>query len=103
MKTQLTANLPLGDIAGEIYAIGQYIKDNFSADDLNEPGSDFRGSDVRLQVNDDGGWTLHYGSSDYDQDHRGYWACSYINRGCTRAESRDIAIKLVEGLSNANR
>ncbi len=35
--------------------------------------------DVRLQVYPDGQWAVHSGSSDYDQDHRGYWGASSID------------------------
>ncbi len=34
--------------------------------------------DVRLQVYDTGLWMLRWGSSDYDQDHRGYWGASCV-------------------------
>lgn len=37
--------------------------------------------DVRLNVQDDG-WSLLYGPSDYDQDHRGFWGVSCISSSC---------------------
>jgi len=35
--------------------------------------------DVRLQVYDNGTWALRSGSSDYDQDHRGYWGSGTVD------------------------
>lgn len=35
--------------------------------------------DVRLQVSEDGSWALRYGSSDFDQDHRGYWGAGSLS------------------------
>ena len=36
------------------------------------------GCDVRLQVLPDGGWSVHSGDAQYDQDHRGYWGASSL-------------------------
>jgi hypothetical protein len=102
MKTQLsdklTVNLPIGSIASEIHAHGRYLRDSFSVEDLSEAGSDFVGTDVRLQVTEDGGWILHFGSADYDQDHRGFWACSSVRRGCSLIEARETARELINGI-----
>lgn len=54
--------------------------------------------DVRLQVSrwkrlD---WSLHTGSSDYDQDHRGSWGASSIRPDDTDDAIRDIAEDLVD-------
>lgn len=102
MKTQITdtlaVNISLAQVAAELHAQGQYLKDNFSKEDLTEHGSDFSGTDVRLQVSEDGGWTLHFGSSDYDQDHRGFWASSSVARACTWQEARETARELISSV-----
>lgn len=49
--------------------------------------------DVRLQVMPDGDWAIRTGSSDYDQDHRGYWGASGIDR---RTNCRDLARELID-------
>lgn len=46
--------------------------------------------DVRLQVCH-GGWQLHVGPSDYDQDHRGVWGASTLPQaGMRRVVARDL-------------
>lgn len=50
--------------------------------------------DVRLQVHN-GRWSLHTGSSDYDQDHRGYWGASSVSPTADRALVEDIADDLL--------
>ncbi len=58
------------------------------------------GCDVRLQVWDNGAWALRTGSSDYDQDHRGYWGASFVpgvvNGTVRRFNSVDIARDLID-------
>lgn len=98
LTEELTVNLPIGEIALELHAHGRYLRDSFSAEDLSEPGSDFVGTDVRLQIGGDGGWQLHFGSADYDQDHRGFWAASCIRRGCSRKEANEVARELIESV-----
>jgi hypothetical protein len=34
--------------------------------------------DVRLQMDDEGGWIIHWGLADYDTDHTGYWGSGTI-------------------------
>jgi hypothetical protein len=56
--------------------------------------------DVRLQVYPDGKWGVHFGLSDYDQDHHGYWGASCVPgvnaKGCeTRFDSKAIARDLL--------
>ena len=50
-------------------------------------------TDVRLQVHD--GWTIHHGSSDYDQDHRGMWGASSVSARDSLAILRETACGLV--------
>jgi hypothetical protein len=42
--------------------------------------------DVRLQVRQGGGWTIHAGDSSYDLDHNGYWGASSLSRDTDCAE-----------------
>lgn len=55
-----------------------------------EPGNE---CDIRLQLYPDGDWAIRWGSSDYDQDHRGYWGASTVSVGDNYAS---IADDLVE-------
>ncbi len=52
--------------------------------------------DVRLQVYADGAWIIRYGSSDCDQDHRGYWGAASIDPDTTAEDLRFTAINLLE-------
>lgn len=62
--------------------------------------SEEEGCDVRLQVWDDGEWAVRWGSSDYDQDHRGFWGASsvpgVVNGKVQRFDSRAVARDLIE-------
>lgn len=46
--------------------------------DLKVPGTDFIGTDVRLQVTENG-WQILSGDSSYDQSHQGQWGSSSIS------------------------
>ncbi len=61
-----------------------------------EPEDADEGIDVRLQVRPGHGWELHYGSADYDQDHRGFWGASSVPGNNRRFKSRDVARNLIE-------
>lgn len=50
-------------------------------------------ADIRLQVTDGGCWAVHFGDSSYDQDHRGYWGASSIDR---RTNCRELARELID-------
>lgn len=75
----------------EVSAELRRINKQDSADD-----GDDGGIDVRLQVHPDGTWTVNWGSSDYDQDHRGYWGSSSVPGDGRRFDSKDIARDLIE-------
>ncbi len=92
-----TLTISIGQLAEEIHAHGRYLKDNVSKEDLQEPGEEFSGGDVRLQIQN-GSWQLHFGDAQYDQDHSGAWASASVPWGCTLAESREIARELLNGL-----
>ena len=74
------------------------VRDEFK----NDPDGDLAsedGLDVRLQIQEPGPpvlWCLHYGSSDYDQDHRGYWGSSSLGADTTDEECLAIANELVD-------
>ena len=98
MKTQIneteSIDIPVGQLADCIYQNALYLRNNFEREDLINFGSDFSGTDCRLRWHN-GSWQLLTGSADYDQDHRGYWACSSIPYDCTRAEAKEIAHDLI--------
>lgn len=62
----------------------------YAPEDITEPGEESPGVDVRLQVQG-GGWYLHSGDAQYDQDHRGWWGTSWLRQGVTREELRCVA------------
>lgn len=47
--------------------------------------------DVRLQVYQDGDWSVRWGDSQYDLDHRGYWGCSSISPGDADSDLVEVA------------
>ena len=49
--------------------------------------------DVRLQVYEDGMWSIHLGPSDYDSDHRGFWGASSIS---PKTNCKELAKELIE-------
>lgn len=51
-------------------------------------------TDIRLQVKSDG-WQIHTGDSSYDQDHRGAWGASSVERKQTKRDCRDTAADLI--------
>lgn len=63
------------------------------ADIADEEGNP--SGDIRLQVYPSGEWSIHTGSSDYDQDHRGYWGCATVSPTDTYSEIRNIARTLI--------
>ncbi len=95
--------ITLAALAAEIHAQGQYLKRSFAREELTESGKndpdEFSGSDVRLQVQG-GSWQLHFGDSQYDQDHRGSWGCSSVPWGCTWQQARETARELLDDCAN---
>ena len=65
-----------------------------SRDDLLSEDGGPAFTDVRLQVYEDGSWSIRTGSSDYDQDHRGHWGASSLSYD--RENLRDLARDLLE-------
>lgn len=52
--------------------------------------------DVRLQVEEDGSWSVHTGSAQYDTSHLGFWGASSIPADRTAAHLWEIAEALRE-------
>lgn len=52
--------------------------------------------DVRLQVYPDGDWSVRWGPSDYDQDHRGFWGASSVPGNNRRFRADDVARQLID-------
>ena len=101
MKTQVTdsesIDIPVGQLADAIYQHALYLRASFDRKDLVDIGSEFSGVDCRLNWFN-GSWSLLTGSSDYDQDHRGFWACGSISYDCTRAEAKELAHDLISSI-----
>jgi hypothetical protein len=51
--------------------------------------------DVRLQVYERGGWAIHSGPCDYDQNHRGYWGSGSVRADMTDAGVITLADDLI--------
>ncbi len=51
------------------------------------------GFDVRLQVHENGRWSVHTGDSQYDQDHRGFWGSGFLSRS---TNCRELAADLID-------
>jgi hypothetical protein len=77
----------IDDVAADLRAIN---KQQLNRDDADE------GIDVRLQVHPDGDWGVKSGSSDYDQDHRGYWGASSVPGDNRRFDSKAVARDLID-------
>jgi hypothetical protein len=61
-----------------------------------EPGVEESFLDVRLQVYEDGSWSLRHGDPQYDLDHRGFWGAGSVPGDGRRFSSEDIARELIE-------
>lgn len=92
--------ITIAALAAEIHDCGAYLRRNFAKGELSDGEGEFDGTDARLQVQG-GSYSLHTGSADYDQDHRGAWGCASIPRGCTWHEARDIARELLDDCANS--
>lgn len=59
--------------------------------DMVPDGADEPGIDVRLQVTEGGGWSIHTGSSQYDTDHSGYWGYGVVGADDTAETILELA------------
>jgi len=66
-----------------------------SPEDYTEVGSDDPSIDIRLQWHDDQ-WQVHLGSSDYDQNHKGFWGSSSVTPDTKVDELLETLIDQVE-------
>ena len=57
--------------------------------------------DVRLQVEDNGTWTVHSGDPQYDTDHKGFWGASTVDPTDTDDELFDRADDLINQAKDA--
>jgi hypothetical protein len=84
----------LAELAQELHDYAEYLKHNYSADDLRETPDDTAGGDFRLRVYN-GSWSVNTGDSQYDQDHRGAWALAFVPRGASLKRCREIARQML--------
>ncbi len=82
----------INDVASELRDIN---KNDLEPEDADE------GIDVRLQVYADGQWAVRWGSSDYDQDHSGFWGASSVPGNNQRFDSKEIARDLIDQAKDA--
>jgi len=50
------------------------------------------GIDVRLQIQEDGSWSIHAGDAQYDTDHTGYWGASMVD---SDSDAGEVVLDLV--------
>lgn len=65
-------------------------------------GEEGRMMELRLQIHDDGTWSIHTGDPQYDQDHRGVWADTVVpfegDPDGQTFDAEDVADELIERL-----
>jgi hypothetical protein len=71
----------MAEVAARLEAQARPIAPDCHAEDCDESGCPGC-IDVRLQC-EDSGWSIHTGSAQDDQDHRGYWGSSVATAGQT--------------------
>ena len=76
MKTTFPS---ISSVRSALVAEKQSLRKYCSREDLLSEEGDGACIDVRLQVYENGSWAIRSGSSDYDQDHRGYWGASLLS------------------------
>jgi len=96
VKTKLPS---IASVRSALVQEWSYLRRSFARPELTERGEDFAGTDIRLQVYPSGSWVLRSGSSDYDQDHRGYWGASCLSYD--RQNLTDLARDLIEQCSES--
>ena len=99
MKTSKVRLPSIANVRAALAANWKHLRSNFARSEFAERGEDFAGQAVRLQVWDDGRWAVHVCSSDYDQDHRGYWGASYLSYD--RQNLTDLARDLIGQCADA--
>lgn len=69
---------------------------NTTTGDFEDEFGERDGIDVRLQVHEGGGYSIHEGDSQYDTDHRGYWGASSVPGNNKRFNAIDLAKELID-------
>lgn len=91
-------NFPsIKSVANDIKLDHEYIHRSFSAKELNDEEGN-SGVDIRLQVVEDGRWSIHTGDSSYDLDHNGSWGYGFLPYG--RINCRELAKELLDEAKN---
>jgi hypothetical protein len=81
------------DVAAGLVAIKKATDFDW-LDEVGDTDDDGNGyMDVRLQVHEDGGYSILTGDSSFDQDHRGYWGAGSMDR---RTNCLDLARQLLD-------
>jgi hypothetical protein len=88
----------LKDLADYLYDISQSLDPADFGDDEAECGDSL---EVRLQVQEEYGWSVHTGDSQYDQDHRGAWGVGYVGANCSHDEALSLARELLDEAADA--
>lgn len=99
MKTSKVRLPSIANVRAALRSSWKYLRRNFDRSEFEQTGEDFAGQDVRLQVHENGSWALHVCSSDYDQDHRGYWGASLLSYD--RQNLTDLARDLIGQCADA--
>jgi hypothetical protein len=92
---------------GEVKRVEKALEENCPSwvesynidEDQREAAEECYGLDIRLQVMDDGDWSLHSGDSQFDDDHRGHWGCATLVPGMNNTAVREVARELIADLS----
>lgn len=69
------------------------MRRQFAKSDLADGDGNF-GTDLRLQVHENGSWSIHTGLADYDTDHQGYWGAGFLH--WERSNLTELARDLIE-------
>lgn len=84
------------DVANEIHTISHLSTIDWDEWIENGETDDDPQIDIRLQVTEDNGYHVHYGLSDFDQDHYGAWGSSSVGKCVSMEDAMRIAKDLIE-------
>lgn len=84
------------DVANEIHTISHLSTIDWDEWIENGETDDDPQIDIRLQVTEDNGYHVHYGLSDFDQDHYGAWGSSSVGKCVSMETCMAIAKDLIE-------
>lgn len=83
------------ELASELKSAWDYMRKNYSKEDMEYFGGGEAGMDVRLRVYN-GSWELLTGDSQYDTDHKGEWSYSFLT--WSKPNFKNIASDLIDEL-----